>query len=112
MEDYSNEYKEYYGTLKNKYTKNSNKKNNRFKNILNVFIYQIIIVLFLTLGAYILKISDLKDNEALTFVKENIYFKGILPPYIEKFGAVQKAYNIIKEGYDKIKVNSFQNSTD
>jgi len=112
VEDYSNEYKEYYGTLKNKYTKNSNQKHSRFKNIINAFVYQIIIVLILTLGAYILKISDIKNKVALTFVKENIYFKGILPPSIEKLDSVQKAYNIIKEGYDKIKVNSFQNTTD
>ncbi len=108
MEDYSNEIEEYYSTLKDKYSPNDKKKPNKLKHIINVFTYQLIIVLVLTLGSYILKISDAKkSDEILSFVKENIYFKGILPPHIEKFEIVQKTYNMIKEGYDKIKVNSF-----
>ena len=84
MDNYSNEYKEYYSSLKNKYLPNINKKPSKLKNTLNIFAYQLIFVLVLTLGAYILKITDSKkNNEVLASVKENIYFEGVLPPYVE-----------------------------
>jgi len=81
LDNYSNEY---YNSFKNKYSSNINKKPSKLKNIIGIFTYQLIFVLVLTLGIYILKITDTqKNNETLAFVKENIYFKGILPPFVE-----------------------------
>ena len=85
MDDCSNEYKDYYSTLKGKYVP-KNKKKSKFRNVMGIFTYQLIFALVLTLGAYVLKITDVqKSKDVLAFVKENIYFKGVLPPYIENW---------------------------
>lgn len=106
--DESNDYEEYYSTLKSKYALNGKKKENKLSKTINIFIYQLIFVLILTFFAYTLKTGYIKNSsDILTFVDENIYFNGILPPYIEKFEIIQKVYDIFEKGYDKVRVNTF-----